>query len=266
MSYEAEAAFAADIAKQAGEIMKRYFRTDDIGTVWKGDHTPVTAADLEINKYVIDQVKEHFPTHGVLGEEESYESDRGALWVVDPVDGTQPFSLGIPISTFLLALVDREEGQPVLGITYDPFLEEMYTAVRGMGAFLNGHSLRTSATETLVDSYVAVYGPAVRTETLDYTSGKLIDALTAEQVHTFRMSSGAYTGAKIATGQFASIIMGNGKPWDSAAIAILVQEAGGVATDLEGNSRRYDTTELGSVISANQIIHEQILEIIKGKQ
>jgi myo-inositol-1(or 4)-monophosphatase len=117
----------------------------------------------------------------------------------------------------------------------------------------------------LEKSYVAVYGPAVRTEGLNYSPGRIIDELTADGANTFRLSSGAYTAAKIATGQFAAIVMGNGKPWDSAAIAILVQEAGGVATDLKGNSRRYDETGFGSVIAANEGVLQHLLPMIKGK-
>jgi myo-inositol-1(or 4)-monophosphatase len=264
MSYEAELAFAKDMARQAGDVMRQYFRSKDIDTTWKSDATPVTAADTAINQLVIQAVKKSFPDHGVLGEENSYEPERPMVWVVDPVDGTSPFSLGIPASTFLLALVNRKDGQPVVGVIYDPYLDELYTAIRGEGAFLNGTLLKVSSQSSLEKSYIAIYGPAVSTQSINYSPGKVIDELNAHGANTYRLSSGAYTGAKIATGQFAAIVMGNGKPWDSVAIAIVVEEAGGKATDLEGNIRRYDETGFGSVIAANDGVLEQILTIVKG--
>jgi myo-inositol-1(or 4)-monophosphatase len=265
MSYEAELAFGKDMARQAGDIMRRYFRSDMIDTTWKSDATPVTAADTAINQLVIESVQKSFPDHGVIGEEDSYEQERSMVWVVDPVDGTSPFSLGIPASTFLLALVDRHDGQPVLGIVYDPYLDELYTAIRGEGAFLNGRLLKCSSQSSLEKSYIAIYGPAVSTETIDYSPGRVIDELTTHGANTYRLSSGAYTGAKIATGQFTAIVMGNGNPWDSAAIAIVVEEAGGKATDLVGKTRRYDETGLGSVIAANEAVLQQLLVVIRGK-
>jgi myo-inositol-1(or 4)-monophosphatase len=103
VSYEKELRFATDLAQEAGAIMDRYFRAEDIGTELKQDLTPVTVADTTINDLVIDRVQQSYPEHGVLGEENSYEPTRDRIWVVDPIDGTVPFSLGIPTSTFSLA-------------------------------------------------------------------------------------------------------------------------------------------------------------------
>src|SRR5690606_7148188 len=104
-------AFAKTLATEAGQIMRDHFVLG-IDTEWKQDATPLTIADTSINQLVIDQVKQRFPTHGVLGEEASFGTDREYLWVVDPVDGTMPYSHGIPTSTFSLALV--QNGQPIV--------------------------------------------------------------------------------------------------------------------------------------------------------
>lgn len=264
MSYEKELAFAKALAIEAGKIMQRYFRAEDIGTEWKEDNTPLTVADITINRMVIDKVKETFPEHGVLGEEESYETDREMIWVVDPIDGTKPFSLGMPVSTFLLALVQKIDGQPVLGVTYDPFLNHIYTAVKGEGAYLNDKRLKTSAATSFTNGYVTVYGKPIKTDTIDFSPGRLIDWLHGEKASVLNLSSGAYTAAKIASGEFLAMIEVAGKPWDSAAVAVLVQEAGGVVTDLDGKTRRFDGTGFGSVFAANQTIMNEILAIIKG--
>lgn len=265
MQYQKELDFAKDLAIEAGKIMRRYFRAEDIGTEWKDDNTPLTIADTSINKLVIEKVKAAFPDQGVLGEEESYKPERETIWVVDPIDGTKPFSLGIPVSTFLLALVSRADGQPVLGVIYDPYLEHLYTAVKGQGAFLNGRRLKTSSARSFTNGYATVYGfKPLKNNSIDYSAGKVIDGLLAKKASVINISSGAYTAAKIASGEFLTVIEMLGKPWDSAAVALLVQEAGGLVTDFVGQPRRFDEVGFGSVMAANPAILKQVLALIKG--
>jgi myo-inositol-1(or 4)-monophosphatase len=265
VSHQDDLAFAINLAQEAGEIMIRYFRAEDIGTTWKQDDSPLTVADTTINKLVIDRVKEFYPDYGVLGEEESYEADRNLIWVVDPIDGTVPFSLGMPVSTFLLALVDRKDGQPLVSVTYDPYLKHMYTAIKGGGAFLNGAPIRVNEATNFEKGYVSVYGvrSPIKTETVNYQVGKLIDELSLLGAKLINISSGAYAAGKIATGEFSAITMAIGAPWDCASIALLVQEAGGVATDLEGKPARYDEYSNGCIIAANQTLLDTLLELIK---
>lgn len=264
MSYETELAFAKDLADEAGKIMRHYFRAEDIGTTWKEDNTPVTIADIKINNLVIKKVKSSFPTHGVLGEEASFEPKRDLIWVVDPIDGTVPFSLGIPVSTFLLALVDRSDGQPVVAVAYDPYLQHLYSATKGGGAFLNGVRLKTSTSNSFFKGYASIYGPPVQTEKVDYWPGKTIDQMRVRGSKTLNFVSGGYTAVKIASGEFVALVMGFGSPWDTAAVCLLVEEAGGLVTDLEGNKRRFDEFGLGCVLAANQTLLTEMLEIVKG--
>lgn len=264
--YANELIFASELAKEAGKIMKRYFRAEDIGTEWKEDNTPLTLADITINDHVIERVKKTFPNHGVIGEEASFERERDLVWVVDPIDGTKPFSLGMPVSTFVLALVDRTDGQPLIGVVYDPYLDHLYTATKGGGAYLNGKRLKASEATSFFKGYATVYGygTAIKTNTINYQPGRVIDNLHVKGASVLNISSGAYTGAKVASGEFLTVVEAGGKPWDSAAPCILVQEAGGVVTDLEGKPRRFDETSLGCVLAANQTILLEILGVIKG--
>lgn len=267
MNYDKELAFAKELAHDSGKIMRCYFRAEDIGIEWKKDNSPVTTADIQINNLVIEKVKASFPEHGVLGEEASFEPQRELLWVLDPIDGTAPFSLGIPVSTFSIALVDRnDDGQPVVAVAYDPYLEQLYIATKGDGAFLNGRRLKTSTNKSLFKSYVTLYGPPVKSGSLNYWPGQTLDQLRAKGAHTLNFSSGVYTGAKIASGEFAALVMGNGSPWDTAAICLLVEEAGGIVTDLEGNKRRFDEFGLGCILAANQTILTAMLEIVKNSK
>lgn len=250
--------FAKKCAEDAGTIMKRYFRADDIGTTWKKDTTPLTIADTLINDNIIASVMNEFPTHGVLGEEKSYKPDRSLIWVIDPVDGTVPFSIGIPIATFSLALVDRTDGQPIVGVVYDPYLDRLYWSIKGRGAFLNDAKIRTSDKKTLQGSYLSILG---------FKWGKLgstIDELYRHKAICLSMVSQAYSATLVASGELVSSIFGYGSPWDSAAAGLIVKEAGGEVTDLFGATRRFDEFSAGCVLSANQKIHNQIIAIIKN--
>lgn len=260
MSYEKELIFGKQLALEAGKIMRQYFLSKHIGTEWKQDNTPVTIADKLINRLVIDKVKKAFPTHGVLGEEGSFKPERSTLWIVDPIDGTMPYSVGIPVSTFSLALVDRSDGQPVVAVVYDPQLDHLYTAVRRNGAFLNDDRLATSSATFFQNGYVSVIGG---TGNKVFMPGVCIDMLRAESVKCFSFSSSVYTASKVAEGSFIGGIFGYGSPWDSAAVALLVEEAGGKVTDLTGKRRRFDEWGNGCVFACNEIILNKLLPVIK---
>ncbi len=258
--YNKELEFAKNLAtKDAGKIMRHYFKAEDKNVVWKKDNTPLTQADTEVNRKVIAMVKQHFPEHGVIGEEESYEPERQLVWVVDPIDGTVPFSLSIPISTFSLALVDRKDGQPLVAVVFDPYLDHLYFAEKGSGSYLNGQILKTSEVSDFKRGYFYISGdPAI------YDVGKWIKVITKKGGKCMNLISFAYSGVKVACGgQLTAVCMSYGSPWDSAAVALIVQEAGGVATDLDGKERRYDQFANGILLSANKTIHSKVIDLIK---
>lgn len=119
--------FAKDIAIYAGKIMNKYFnKNNDVN--YKENKTIVTKADTEINNYLIEQVKEKYPTHCVDGEEEQF-GNSDYVWVCDPVDGTAMYARSIPVATFSLALV--VDGNPEVAVVYDPFIGNLYTSIKG---------------------------------------------------------------------------------------------------------------------------------------
>ena len=132
--------FAIDIANHAKQIMLKYFNADN-GACYKEDNTIVTNADKEINHYLIERVNEVYPNHSVDGEEEKYISGE-YKWICDPVDGTAMYARGIPVSVFSLALA--HEGVPLLGVVYDPFTDNLYTAIKGRGAFKNNKKIEVN--------------------------------------------------------------------------------------------------------------------------
>jgi myo-inositol-1(or 4)-monophosphatase len=264
VNYEKELRFATDLAHEAGAIMTRYFRAEDIGTQLKEDLTPVTVADTMINDLVIDSVKKAYPDVGVLGEENSYEPTRDQIWVVDPIDGTVPFSLGIPASTFSLALVNRSDGQPVVAVTHDPFLKETYTATKDGGAYINGQPMTTSSSHDFSRAYLSFSSNAWTGEGFSYRPSELMEDFRSKGSKILGFVSFVYTANRVASGQFLASVVGETKPWDIAAAALLVQEAGGVVVDFHGHNRRFDEQGQGCLFTANQQVADEFLSLIQA--
>jgi len=253
--------FAKSLAKEAGDIMLRYFRADDIGTEWKEDDTPITVADQMINDLVIERVRKAYPEHGVIGEEGSFHEDKSFVWVVDPIDGTSPFSHDIPVSCFSLALVDRSDGQPLVAVTNDPFQERLYSATAGGGSYLGDRKISSSNDTRAHRSFMSV-GMGMPGQD-SYSTAAATASLRDKGVSVVYIASHVYFANLVAEGKIQARFMPYGSPWDSAAVALLVQEAGGVVTDVYGKKRRYDEFADGCILSANEAIHKLVLEAIK---
>lgn len=261
--YEKELIFAKKMAADAGRIMLKHFNKTE--TMWKDNHTPITVADQTINDLLIESVEKSFPEYGVIGEEGSFMEERDMVWVVDPIDGTSPYILGIPTSTFCLALVNRSDGQPVIAVVYDPFLDNLYVAEKGKGALLNGNKIKTSNAQNLHHSYLAVnaFAKKLKDGRVVIRPGKLMEKIRTSGGKCLTFQSHVYTAMKVASGELIGSILAFGSPWDSAAAALIVSEAGGEATDLDGKPRRYDQFENGTVVAANKQILKIIIEEIK---
>lgn len=248
--------FAKEIAKEAGKIMLKYFKTDN-GSIYKGDKTIVTVADKEINTYLIKRVKEQFPEHCVDGEEESFGKSN-YVWVCDPIDGTAMYARNIPVATFSLALV--VDGVPIVGVIYDVFTDSLYTAIKGKGAFRNGEKI-TVNDYTLEDMRsVAHFDMSPRSKYNIYNAVKEL----AKDTYFVSIGSIVRACTCIASGEFnLAIFPGTThKNCDIAAAKVIVEEAGGKVTDLFGKEQRYDTSINGAVVS-NDIVHEHLIETIK---
>jgi len=247
--------FAIGMAREAGKIIRGNF-TLGMKRELKADSSPVTETDIAINSLLVEKVKTDFPDHGVKGEEESYKDDRKLLWVCDPVDGTIPFTLGIPIFTFSLALV--ENGVPILGVTYDPFMDRMFFAEKGNGAFLNDKPIRVSEKEDLNNSYITFEAWAKS----KYPVWDLNRQLEEKGVKTLKLTSIIYPSSLVATGELVATIFPGKYPHDAAAVKIIVEEAGGKVTDFFGNEQRYDQ-EINGFIASNGKVHDQLVEIVR---
>lgn len=241
---------AQDTAHKAGEIMIQYFGIDK-KTEFKSDHSPVTIADKEVNNMVIRELKKHFPDHGILGEEESnYNEEQEYIWVCDPIDGTIPYSLGIPTNVFSLALTHH--GSSILGVIYDPYMKRMVWAEEGKGAWCNGERIRVNNNSL---EHEVIHVSLNKT---DLTGLK--KELTSTHTRALVYASTLYFSMLIACGSIAGQYFTYENPWDAASAKIIIEEAGGKMTDLFGNEQRYDRPIKG-YIASNGKIHDQLLEL-----
>lgn len=248
--------FAIGIAKEAGATMLRDFSIG-MKKEWKDDNTPVTTTDLEINALVLQRIKARYPEHSTIAEEGSDFSEASEyVWVCDPVDGTIPFSHGVPTSVFSLALV--RNGESVLGVVYDPFMDRMYVAEKGGGAYLNDKKISVSP--------LAVFENAITG--IDWSERSPVDllalvgALKKEKARVMNLGSIINMGALVAAGEFCAIVYPNNKVHDAATIKIIVEEAGGTVTDLWGADQRYDRPTNG-IVASNGVLHDKILALIR---
>ena len=254
---------AQTIADEAEAIALKYFGFETEAT-WKSDNTPLTAADTEINALVIRRVNQAYPDHSIYGEEDSDRKENSRyIWVCDPIDGTMPFSLGLPIFTFSLALVDQHNGQPVLGIVNDPVMRNKYWATKGGGAFRNGVPIHVNKDINFKNTYISTDGSQDFGIGID--SLGTMSALHVQGARTMKFLSVVYGGIQVANGKLVGTLFYGGHGHDVAALKIIIEEAGGKASDLMGGERRYDEKGMGFVAS-NGVLHQEIIRLIAKAQ
>ena len=248
--------FAKEIALKAKEIMLKYFNEDN-GSSYKEDDTIVTKADTEINKYLIEKVKEKYPNHSVDGEEEQFGESK-YVWVCDPVDGTAMYARHIPTAVFSLALVI--DGSPEVGVVLDPFTNNLYTAIKGEGAYKNDIPIHVNNNELDGRRNFANFDVW---PTAEYDIHDVIKEL-GKKAWLVDLGSVVRACMCVASGEFCfSIFPGTEhKNCDIAAAKVIVEEAGGKVTDLFGYEQRYDKSINGAIIS-NYITHEELVTTIK---
>ena len=252
--------FAKEIAYKAGDLMTNSFYDEDFNIIYKKDKTPVTQIDKKINEYLIKKVNKKYPTHSVDGEEEKLIKDSEYVWVCDPIDGTSSFTRHIPVSVFSLALVYN--GEPIIGVVYDPYLDEMYTAIKGEGAYLNDFQ-KLSVNDTKYGELGCTIDYNMWNEA-KYDVYKIIGKIKKD-VKICQIGSVAHACMLISRGLISGEIFPgtNHAHCDMAASKLIVEEAGGKVTDFKGKNQRYDQDIDGAIIT-NKIIHEELLKKIRS--
>lgn len=242
-------------AREVGKIHLSYFRGTNLGIETKSNiYDVVTRADKQGEAFLLEQIQKLFPDHAVLGEESGAHAGTGDyLWVIDPLDGTNNFSQGLPVFTVSIGL--QYKGKAVLGVVYAPYFDELYTAVKGGGAYLNGKSLRVSAKSALAESVLGTGFPYDKDVNPDNNAGNLVSILPSLR-GIRRMGSAAYDLACVAAGFLDGYWELALHPWDICAGALLVEEAGGIV-------RSFREDRGISIIAGNATIVQKIGEKIK---
>ena len=257
-TYQREREIAEQAAREAGALILE--RLGAAGQVqYKSSVVdPVTAADRDSQALITERLLGAFPADLLLGEEGDARTPAGGsgrLWIVDPIDGTVNFLHGYPVFAVSIALYDADAVR--VGVLYDPSRDEMFSAIRGQGATLNGTRLAVSDTRELIASMVATgfpYDLAARRDTLPLF-GRVIERTQAVR----RDGSAALNLAYVACGRFDAYWERAVQPWDLAAAALLVEEAAGRLSDYDGQA--FDLWG-GEVVASNGHVHDAMLELI----
>lgn len=245
-------------ALAAGRIHRRYFRQNP-EIQKKGRIDLVTAADLEVERVFRALIAEEWPTHAVLGEEGARAAPASTArcrWIVDPLDGTTNFAHGLAIYCISIAL--EVDGRIELGVVFDPMAGELFTAVRGDGARLNGHPIRVSPTSELIDGLLCTGFPY----TIQDRRGTQVEVFAAflENCRAVRrLGSAALDLCYVAAGRFDAFWEEQLHPWDVAAAALIVLEAGGEVTGYGG--RPFDLFR-GQIVASNGRLHPEVIRVI----
>ena len=252
-------ATAIEAVLRAGDVQMAHFGRD-MRVDKKGAIDLVTEVDLEVERAFRAMIAGRFSDHVVLGEEFEARGDRESsaryVWLFDPVDGTTNYAHGLPIFCSSLAL--EIDGALAVGAVYDPTRQELFTAERGRGAWLNGEPLHVSKAGEIIDSLLVTGFPyTVQTNPAELT-GLFAEFLTRARA-VRRLGSAALDLCYVAAGRFEGFWEQKLQPWDVAAGALIVAEAGGTITTADGGPFH---PRAGSVIASNGRIHEAMVTII----
>lgn len=251
---------AIGLARQAGDILMRG-RGMKITPRYKGEIDPVTEFDLEAEAALIEGLRCAFPQDSILAEERGAMGDSSMGWIIDPLDGTVNFARGIPI--FCVSIAWGVDGRTELGVVYDPVHQELFSARAGGGAWLNGGRIAVSERDHLAESLVATGFPYDIREDPDNNLDHFAD-LSLRSMGVRRLGAAALDLAYVAVGRFDAYWELRISPWDMAAGALLVQEAGGLVSRAEGRGDIF--TEPTSILASNGRIHGQMLEVLDRQE
>ncbi len=251
---------AIKAAKAAGRIHLDHFRKKVSPREKSSSYDLVTAADIEAEKRAVSIIREYYPAHNFLCEEEKYKKTGSEYtWVIDPLDGTNNFAHGLPVFCVSLALLKKRE--VIAGVIYDPTRYEVFVAEKGRGAFMNGVRIRVSGSASLKRSILVTGFYYDRGEdmigNLEWIKEFFFKGVTGIR----RFGAAALDLAYVASGRVAGFWEYNLSPWDFAAGKLLVEEAGGRFTDKRGG--RVDPFRNSFIVASNGKIHDEMLEVLK---
>ena len=252
-------AFAESVALGAGKILSEGFHRKK-HVSYKGDINPVTQYDLKSEEYIVSRIARKYPGHSILTEE---GADRSGVtsyrWVIDPLDGTVNYAHGMPVYSVSIAL--QFEKESIVGVVYDPEQKEMYSAAKGAGAFLNKKKITVTSQRYLKRSLLAT-GFAYNIGSARKNNLGMFARMMKHAQAIRRLGSAALDLCWLAAGRFDGFWEYYLHPWDTAAAIIIVAEAGGKVTRIDGkNFSIFDK----QILASNGQIHKQMMAVLGGR-
>lgn len=252
------------IAREAGALLMQHFH-QGLKIEYKGDADLVTAADRASEALIRERIKQQFPLHDVLGEEQGLTDQGGDYrWYVDPLDGTTNFAHGYPVFCVSMAVEERATKSRVAAVIYDPTRDELFTAEREKGAQLNGKPIHVSKAAQLKECLVATGFPSHKRH--KNPNIHFYHQITLRTHGVRRAGSAALDLCCVACGRFDGFWEFNLNPWDTAAGVLIVEEAGGRVTRFDGAPFQIDSRE---TLASNGVVHDALLhefqEIFAGR-
>jgi len=248
--------FAIRTGKKAGEYLLANFGTD-LRVEHKGRIDLVTNADKEAQNIIVTEIEERFPGHTIVAEEGGLQKVRDGqyTWYIDPLDGTVNFVHGIPI--FCVSIAVYKSGEPFIGVCYNPVTEELFYAQTGKGAYLKEKRIRVSETDRLIDALVVTGFPysTDEPETLVARFSRVL--LNVQGIR--RLGSAALDLCYVAGGKFDAFWETGLHPWDIAAGVVILLEAGGKISSLNGTPFHLDGKD---ILASNKRIHDELSELM----
>jgi len=243
-------------AYHAGQILYNYYgRLENIQK--KGVIDLVTEADVESEKAVKQIIQSHFPDHGFIAEESGIvQTQTPFQWIIDPLDGTTNYAHQIPI--FAVSIAFAQKGQPLVGIVFNPISQELFTAIKGEGARLNGKKIGISQTKHISESILVTGFPYNLRDIIDPLIIRFTKCLkTAQAVR--RLGAASVDLCYVASGRFEGFWEQNLKPWDTAAGMLIAEEAGAQITNFSNQPYHYDMPEIAAT---NGFIHQDLIKCL----
>ena len=251
---------AIEAAHAAGEIMRRQMqRVDSIPFDKKARHDYVSDVDRACEAEIVREIKRFYPQHAFLCEESGASGDDDSVWVIDPLDGTSNYLHGLP--HFAVSIAYQFKGRTEHGVVYDPIRNELFTASRGGGSYIDNKRMRVSSRGGLEGAILATAFPFRQREKLQ-AYGRVFQAVFAKVEDFRRAGTASLDLAWVAAGRMDGYFEVGLKPWDVAAGALLVREAGGVVLDFEGNDG-FEQAE--TLIAAPYKVMTELRQLIAGK-
>lgn len=242
---------AIEATKVGATLALKYFNKN-IEVETKKDSSPVTIADRESEKAIRSFILTKFPNAKFVGEEGGGNKNEKEFWIIDPIDGTRSFSRGLHTWGVLISLY--KNNQVVIGVIYSPLLKEVLYAERGKGAYRNGKKIHVSKIDSLKKAYVG-YG------SLKYFKNKQAIIRLAEESGSTRSPDITYSTSMVACGSMEASVDPYADTWDGAPFKVIIEEAGGKLTGLDGKEWSLNSRGL---IASNGLLHNKIVDIVNG--